>query len=137
MTTFQSQMHYRVLALVSLIMVGLFTWDLLHGAEAGSILFFAVSLGLLVWSARAAFTRVSLTPDHLIVTAPLSRPREIEFGQILSVSEEGRLEKAIVVAYHPRMVDGLLDLDRAESIVLPSVQKQDALYEGLLQKAPV
>jgi hypothetical protein len=136
-TTFQAQPHYRVFVLFSLIMVVLFGWDLAHGIEAGSVLFFAISLGLVLWSARAALTKVSLSPQQMTVTAPLSRPKEIEFRQFLSVTEEGRLGKAIVVAYYPRTATGLVDLDRAETVVLPAVSDQDALYEALLQKAPL
>ena len=136
MTVFRPQRQYWFLAAVCLVLIGLFGWDLLHGAEAGSVLFFAVSLGALAWSVRSTFTQVSLGPDQMVVTAPLSRPREIGYGQILSVSEEGRMGKALVIAFHPRLPDGLLDLDRVETVALPALQDQASLYAELVQKAP-
>lgn len=136
MTSYPSQHFYRVFALISLVVAALFAWDLLQGPELGSVLFFGISLGLLAWSVRAAFTNVALAPDHFRVEAPFVRPRQVEYRQILSVTEEGRMSKSIVVAYHPRTTDGLLDLNRADTIVLPAVQNQDALYEQLLQRVP-
>lgn len=141
MTTFRPQQFYRVLALISLAMAALFGWELarsyrVSSIEVGSVLFFVVSLGVLLWSARASLTRVHLAAQHLTVEAPLSPRRTIEFGQMLSVEEEGRMSKAIVLAYHPRTPDGLLDLERASTIFLPALQDQDTLYEWLVEKTP-
>ena len=136
MTSYRPQHIYTVLALVSTVIAALFAWDLIQGVEAGSVLFFAVSLGLLAWSVRAALTRVSLTPDQLIVKGPLSRTRQVDYGQIVSVTEEGRTGKSIVVVYHPRSAEGLVDLDRAQTVDLPAVQNQDALYALLVERAP-
>lgn len=137
MTAFRPQSRYRIFALVSLVMAGLFGWDLLHGVEAGAVLFFVVCLGILIWAVRIMFTKVYLAADRLIVATPLSQQKEVEFRQILSVTEEGRGGKAIVVVYHPRVENGLLDLDRAKTVSLPAVENQDALYEDLVQKAPL
>jgi hypothetical protein len=136
MTSYVPQTAYRLLAGVSLVMSGLFAWELVRSVEAGSVLFFAVSVGLLLWSARTAWTKIFLAPDRLIVAPPLAKPRDIQNGQILSVSEEGRMNKSIVVAYHPRTRDGMLDLERAQTIVLPAVQEQESLYEQLLARIP-
>ncbi len=136
MTSYVPQTAYRLLAGVSFVMSGLFAWELVRNVEVGSVLFFAVSMGLLLWSARTAWTKIFLAPDQLLVTAPLAKPRNIQYGQILSVSEEGRMNKSIVVAYHPRTTDGLLDLERAQTIVLPAVQEQESLYEQLSSRIP-
>lgn len=136
MTSYPAQSIYRAMALVSLIVAGLFTWDLAQGFEPGSLLFFAVSIGAMGWSIRLGWTRTTLTPEQLVVEPPLTSPIHIEYGQILSVSEEGRMTKSIVVAYHPRTADGLLDLDRAKAISLPAVQNQEALYEELVRRSP-
>ena len=136
MTTYRPQSVYRILVLVSAVLVILFAWDLLHGVEAGSVLFFLISVGLLLWSGRTAMTVVSVDLTTLAVSAPLSGANTIEYGQINSVSEEGRIQQSIVVTYHPRNENGMLDLDRAQSLMLPALQQQTELYKFLEQKAP-
>ena len=136
MTRFPVQRSYGLIAIVSLAVAGLFAWSLLQAPEMPSYLFLATSLGVLGWSVRMALTTVSLTPSQLIVRIPLARPHNVEFGQILSVTEEGRIGKSIVVAYHPRTEDGLLDLDSARAVVLPAVKDQETLLEQLIERAP-
>ena len=75
MTEYRAQPVYILFAVVSLVVAGLFGWGLLQEIEAGSLLFFAVSLGLFAWNTRAALTTVSLAPDKLIFAAPPTRPR--------------------------------------------------------------
>lgn len=137
MTSYPPQNIYRVAALLSLVVTALFAWDLVQGVEAGSVLFLAVSAGVLAWSVRTAQTHVSLTSEQLVVERPFADPQRIDYGQILSVTEEGRMNKSLVIAYHPRSQDGLLDLERASAVSLPAVQHQDALYEELVRRAPL
>jgi hypothetical protein len=136
MTNYPVQHSYGLIAVVSSVVAGLFGWNLLHTAEMPSFLFLATSLGVLGWSVRMALTSIDLTPSQLIVRAPFARTHNVEFGQILSVTEEGRIGKSIVVAYHPRTGDGLLDLDTARAVVLPAVRDQDSLFEQLTERTP-
>lgn len=137
MTVYRPTPRYLFFALVSLIMVGLFGWDLARRVEVGTAVFLVISLGLMLWNVRAALTRVALLPDRLTLTMPISRPREIEFRQLMSVTEEGRMGRALLVAYHPHAGNGLLDLDDVETAALPMLQDQDALFAVLSKRAPV
>ena len=121
---------------MSLVVAALFAWGLAQAIEPGSLLFFVVSIGALGWSIRLGWTRITLTPERLVVELPLASPLHIDYGQILSVTEEGRMNKSLVIAYHPRSADGLLDLDRAKTVSLPAVQNQEALLEELVRRSP-
>ena len=136
MTIYRPTPRYLVFAVISTLMAGLFGWDLARGVEVGTAVFWAISIGLVVWNTRAALTRVALLPDRITVTAPLSRPRQIEFRQLISVTEEGRMGSALLVAYHPHAGNGLLDLDELETAALPMLQGQDALFAALSERTP-
>ena len=136
MTTYRPQAFYKILIIVSLTLVGLFVYDLLNGVELGGILFLAISIGLLVWSLYMALTVIAVDNKQMNIAPPIVRDRTIEYGQILSVSEEGRLQQAIVITYHPRFASGLLDLDNAESLTLPSVRDQEDLLAWLQDRVP-
>ncbi len=136
MTVYRPAPRYLLFALAGLVMAGLFAWELTRRFDAGSALYLVISVLLVLWNTRAALTRVALLPDRITLTAPLARPREIEFRQLMSVTEEGRMGRASLVAYHPHTGDGLLDLDDVETAALPMLQDQDTLYATLAKRTP-
>ncbi len=136
MTVYRPTPRYLFFALAGLVMTGLFAWDLTRRADAGSALYLMISVALVLWNARIALTRVALLPDRITLTAPLARPRQIEFRQLMSVTEEGRMGRALLVAYHPHAGNGLLDLDDVETAALPMLQDQDTLYATLAKRTP-
>ena len=125
MTVYRPSLRYVVFALAALVMVALIRWDLTRRVEVGTMLFFGVSLGLVLWNVRAALTRVTLMPDRVVLHVPLAQERTVEFRQLLSVTEEGRLSHAILVAYHPHAGNGLLDLEDVQNPALPTLQGQE------------
>ena len=62
--------------------------------------------------------------------------RRVEFRQLDSATEAGRLLRVVVVTYHPLLENGLLDLDDLRSVTLPAVNQQYELLELLQQHAP-
>lgn len=66
---------------------------------------------------------------------PLRR-RRVEFRQIDSATEAGRLVRSIVVTYHPLASNGLLDLDTLHSVTLPAVGNQETLLDALRARRP-
>lgn len=66
---------------------------------------------------------------------PLRR-RRVEFRQIDSATEAGRLARGIVVTYHPLASNGLLDLDTLHSVTLPAVGNQETLLDALRARRP-
>lgn len=77
------------------------------------------------WAAR-----VELDRHGLQLRTPLRRQR-VEFRQIDSAAEAGRIARGIVVTYHPLTPDGLLDLDTLHSVALPAVEDQETLLAAL------
>jgi hypothetical protein len=125
------QQWYPVSAVLCVLISLLFVWQLLQGFEPGALLFLMVCLAVAGWQWRAARTEVALGADRLLVAAPLGTDHEIEFGQLLDVVQEGRVNPTILIMYHPRNADGLLDLDDVQTVTLPAVQDQTALLERL------
>ena len=135
-TTYQPQLTYWVLASISLVILGLFVWDLLGGIELGAVLYLAVSLGTLIWAGNKCLMRLTIDESRFTLYTPFGEETVVDYGQILNVSEEGRLLPTIVVNYHPREESGLLDLDAAKSIILPAMKNQDQLLLILQEKTP-
>ncbi|HAJ34999.1 MAG TPA: hypothetical protein DCL15_04840 [Chloroflexi bacterium] len=82
------------------------------------------------WAAHVAIDR-----QGFWLRTPLRR-RRVEFRQLDSATEAGRLVRGIVVTYHPLSPNGLLDLDTLHSVTLPAVGDQKALLEVLQAKCP-
>jgi hypothetical protein len=129
--------RYRLFALGSAVLAMLFGGDLLRSFEVGALLFFCVCLGIAVWYARTMFSQVEVGRDRVRVNRPYAAPQEVEFRQLVSVAEEGRMGTAIMLSYHPKSAQGLLDLDSVQTLMLPAVVNQEALYNHLSRQVPV
>jgi hypothetical protein len=134
--THAAHSRYLVLAILCLGLAGLFGWELAHRFDWGMLLFLAITLGLAVWYASVMASRVTLHPDRVEVFAPLGGTQAIEFRQLLSVTEEGRFGRAILLSYHPLLDQGLLDLEDVRTLALPIVVGQDALLADLAKQVP-
>lgn len=100
------------------------------------LLFFCVGLGLLGWGLFTARSYVDLTKDSLIWHKPIGPPVAVQFRQLISASEAGRFGASLALLYHPLRPDGLVDLDDARSLFLPTVEEQDVLLARLQEKIP-
>lgn len=90
----------------------------------------------------AAFTfasqwasRVEVDAQGFWLHAPLRR-RRVEFRQLDSAVEAGRIARGLAVTYHPLTTNGLLDLDELHSVALPAVADQTTLLELLRARCP-
>lgn len=140
-TVYAVHMRYWVGAALALLMVGLFGWELGRAAqrgavEVGTLLFAAVSVGLLLRNAWFAFSRVEVDAEQVTLHRPLLPARRVIYRQLADVYEEGRRGKAILLTYHPRRADGLYELDDLETLALPAVADHDALYAILAAQTP-
>src|SRR5687767_7377374 len=109
--TYVTHALYKLIAGLCCVLAVLFAWDLLRTITPGAMLFFAISLGIALWSVHAMLRQVELTPTSICVTTPFRAPQCVEFRQLVSVSENGRLNPVITLVYHPQLANGLLDLD--------------------------
>lgn len=145
---FRPQSRYLLLAGVSLVLAGALGWSLFGPLRAGEPLtgtmvltgesfFFGLSVAVALWFLRQAMARVILTSTAVELTMPLARRQRAEFGQLMSVSESGRGGNALIVLYHPRRADGMLDLDDVRSMVIPAVHAQEELRTELEARMPV
>ena len=80
-------------------------------------------------------SRVELDDHGFWLHAPLRR-RRVEFRQLDSATEAGRVTRGIVVTYHPLAASGLLDLEELHSVALPAVAQQENLLEPLRARCP-
>ena len=133
-TNYRASMRYRLMALVGLLVAIAFGWTLAarHGRGQGlaydALFFFLVMIGFTFWSLYQALGRVELADRELTLRMPLSAPRTIEYRQLFSATENGRVGgRSVSLVYHPLRADGLLDLDDARSMTLPEVEGQDEL----------
>ncbi len=127
---------YRVLALASALLVLLFVWQLRTGFDAGALLFLALMLWLALRFGRMALSRVEVLADRVRLLRPFSAPQVVEFRQLEAVYEEGRGFSSILVTYHPRQPDGLLDLEEVKHLSLPAVNDHAGLLATLIAHIP-
>lgn len=80
------------------------------------------------WAAHVEIDR-----QGFCLRTPLRR-RRVEFRQLDSATEAGRIVRGIVVTYHPLAPNGLLNLDTLHSVSLPAVGDQERLLETLQAK---
>lgn len=123
-----------VLLLVLLTLV--LGWGTLQAFSREGLFFLLVMLAITLWFGRLIGNQVTLDERGLTVIAPLRAPQRIDFGQLLSVSESGRLFVVCTLLYHPRQPTGLLDLETVHSITLPTLTAQDQLLATLTAQIP-
>lgn len=144
---FHPTSRYAVMAAAGVAIGLLLLWQLLapmrNGVPftlqhllSGEGLFTATSLVLAIYFARQAATRVMLTEQAITRTIPLGAAQTVELRQLMSVSESGRAGNALILLYHPRRDDGLLELDDVRSLVLPALQGQEELCTYLEAQVP-
>ncbi|MBK8047980.1 MAG: hypothetical protein IPK16_13105 [Anaerolineales bacterium] len=76
-------------------------------------------------------SRVEADERALRLRRPLQGVRQVELRQLINVHTGGRLLPNLVLFYHPRTSQDLLDLDAVESLTLPAVEDQAMLLETL------
>ncbi|MCB0085149.1 MAG: hypothetical protein KDE47_29615 [Caldilineaceae bacterium] len=136
--------RYWLYATAGALIALLYGWEL-AGVLRGSfplsallerLLFLCVGLGLLGWGLYTVRGRVVLAKDRLIWHKPVGAPEVVQFRQLISATEAGRFGTSLALLYHPLRPDGLVDLDDARSLFLPTVGEQDALLARLQEKIP-
>jgi hypothetical protein len=136
--------RYKLLVGAGAALTGLLGWELWQGRGDpadefawGLGFFFVVSFLVTLWYAREMLSRVILAANGLTVTRRPGRIRTVEFRQMVSVSEAGRLGgRSITIVFHPLRPDGLIDLEGADSLIVPEVDDHDGLLAALEARAP-
>lgn len=134
--TFRAHRRYWLLAGAGYGVATLFARELLRAGSAPELVFFFIAaLWIALWYTRSALTTIGLSGQRLTFSPPLYGARTVDFRQLISVSQDGRLFDVLVVIYHPLQENGLLDLDGVRSLNFPAVAGQDVLYSFLQERA--
>ena len=135
-TTYRPHARYVLITGIAASSVVALLWLLLRRLELASVLFLLFAAGLLFFAVRSLFSRVEVDEHGLTLVRPLSQPLQVQFRQLAEVSEEGRLQRVILLLYHPLRPDGLVDLDDLHSLALPALEEQSDLLEILQARTP-
>lgn len=134
--SYRSHPLYIWLTALSLFLTLMLTWSTMRGFSREGLFFSLLMLAITLWFARLIGNRVVLDERGLTFQAPLRRPRRVEFRQLISVSESGRLLIAPILLYHPQQATGLVDLELVQSLTLPALTQQDQLLAILTTAIP-
>ena len=133
---YRSHPLYGGLTALLLLLTAVLTWNTVYDFSREGLFFLLITLGVTLWFARLIGNRVVLDERSITLQAPLRQPQRVEFRQLISVSESGRLLVAPTLIYHPRQPTGLVDLERVQSLTLPSLTQQDQLLATLTATMP-
>ena len=135
-TTYRPHARYVLITAVAALSIPALIWLLLRGVDLAGVLFLLFAVVLLFFAVRGLLSRVEVDERGLTLLQPLARPQVVQYRQLAEVSEEGRLQRVILLLYHPLRPDGLLDLDDLRSLALPALEEQSDLLEILQARAP-
>jgi len=142
-TVYRTGGRYKVYAGVGAVATAAFGWRLAsawlndQGMQWDALFFLVMLLGMTVWALWQIPARVQTSSRSVTLTRPFSAPRTVEYRQLFSVTENGRVGgRTISLVYHPLRADGLLELDDAHSLILPEVERQDELLEWIEARTP-
>ena len=136
MMTFRAHSRYVLMAGIAAICTALLGWQLWQQVELSTLLFFGFAAGLLFVALRGVSSRVEADAAGITLMRPLGSPLRIQYRQLLQVTEEGRLQRVLVVLYYPVNDNGLLALDALRSQALPALEEQMELLALLQAKTP-
>jgi uncharacterized membrane protein YfcA len=136
MMTYRAHSRYVLIAGVAAICVALLGWVLLQGYDLATLLFFIFAALLLLLALRSGASRVEADAVGLTLFRPLAQPQRIHYRQVAQATEEGRVQRVIVILYYPLGADGLVELDAMRSLALPALEDQIELLHVLQTKTP-
>jgi hypothetical protein len=134
--TFAPHPIYRWLTLVCLLLTGLMGWSLFDAITLEEFFFFLLSVTITLWFAITLLSQIRLDERTIALQTPLRGVQQVDFRQVVSAAEAGRLQRSLVVLYHPRQPDGLLDLDQIQALRLPAVVDQETLLTAIEARIP-
>jgi len=136
MMTYRAHSRYVLIAGVAAICVALLGWWSLQHADLAALLFLGLAAVLLFFALRGIGSRVEADAAGITVQRPLAQPLRIQYRQVAQVTEEGRVQRVLVLLYYPLGEDGLLDLQALRSLALPALEEQSELLAVLQAKTP-
>lgn len=127
---------YRGLTLAAAVTAGFALWQMRGQWDILTLLLLLAGVVLTVYFGRLALARITLDARHVHLAMLGARPRRVEYRQLSAVHEEGRGIRSILLLYHPRMDNGLVDTSELHSLNLPATAHGDALLAALTERTP-
>ena len=131
-TTYPVHSRYSMFFIVCVALTLLFGWSLWQTPTIQTGFFCVICLGAAFWYGQMSLSSITITENALVYDSPLRTRQEIEFRQLIEVSESGRLGQSITLLYYPLLTTGLVDLEDAQSLFLPQVIDQETLRSALV-----
>ncbi len=131
---FTPHFWYKLVALFCGGLMALFGWNLAQRFTFEAAFFVVMLIGVVAWCGYSTLSQVAVTSTAVTLQTPLRANRQVEFRQLISVSENGRFNPVITLLYHPHLANGLLDLDEVHSLILPALRDQEQVVTLLAAK---
>ncbi len=131
---YRPQRSYTLMAYAGALVALLFAWEVGRNFAWPTLFFFVIALAFAAANLRWATTQVELTPTGLTCHRRFAAPLHIDFRQIVTVTQAGRMTTGITLIYYPLAANGLIDLDDPRSLFLPAMERQDELLAIVQQK---
>ena len=124
---------YPILFLIATIWLGSEAW------RQRSFIWLFMFLGVGFITLRlilGAFAWAEFDGETFIYHTPLRGAHEFGRAQLALVEMGGRRNEALIIGYHPRRADGLIDVDVVKYINCVPLEGQNQLYDDLLAAMP-
>lgn len=125
---------YAYVALLGAGIALLFAWELSQRFAWPTLFFFVIALAFAVTYLLWASVQVELTPTGLTIHRRFAAPHHINFPQIVSIEEAGRMTTGLTLVYYPLTEKKMIDLDDPRSLFLPGMNDQDQLLGIILSQ---
>lgn len=133
-TRYTPHLLYRVLAGIGAVVVVLLSIQAWRTPEPAGWFFPVLGVAVLLHFLRLAATRVTLDTHGIRVERPGAQPRTLAYRQLADIHEEGRGLRSLLLLYHPRRADGMIEPDELRSLALPALADQAALMQQLTDR---
>lgn len=125
---------YRLFAGCGAAVALLFLREILDRFSLSALFFLLVAVAFSVVYLRWALMRLELTSAGVTVHAPLQRPLQILFRQMIDCVEAGRITPGLSLVYCAVTADGIVDTDAPRTLFLPAVARQEKLLAALEER---
>lgn len=133
---YQARRIYQMFTLLGVLVTLLFVWTLVQRFDWLTFVFLSFAAIFAIVNLRWALTRIELTPSGLTLYEPLNQPTHVDFRQMVTVNEAGRMFPGVSIVYYPVAQDGLLDMEDPRSLFFPALENQDELLSVLQHEIP-
>lgn len=127
---------YQIFALIGVLVTLLFVWTLTQTFDWLTLLFLVFAALFAIFNLRWMFTHAELTPSGLTLYEPFDQTTHIDFRQMVTVYEAGRIVPGVSIVYYQLADNGLIDMDEPRTLFLPALEDQQEFLRILHHEIP-